>query len=102
MGKGSLYQKEPTESQPRERSQARSAMADRMESSSAGFSAVLIDDRSLDAIMNLVVSLAERSLASVNAATISLLRAGPDRLDSIADPGGTDIRALDQIQFDTG
>src|SRR5713101_4716943 len=102
MGKGSLYQKEPTESLPREQSQVGSAMADRMESSPAGFSAVLIEDRSLDAIMNLVVSLAERSLASVDAATISLLRAGPDRLDSIFEPGGMDIRALDQIQFDTG
>ena len=78
------------------------AVTDGRQSSPGGFSRVLIDDRSLDAIMDLIVSLARRSLASVDAATISLLRSGPDRLDSIIDASGMDIRAIDQIQYDTG
>jgi transcriptional regulator with GAF, ATPase, and Fis domain len=78
------------------------AMAERIETSPGGFSRVLIDDRSLDAIMDLIVTLARRSLASVDAATISLLRTAPDRLDSIIDGSDMDIRAIDQIQYDTG
>lgn len=62
---------------------------------------IVLDDASLDSVMQLVIALAVASLPGSDAASVSVLRDDGERFATI-NSTSPEVLALDQVQYDTG